>query len=182
LQKRLLAIAGVGPIGINFSGGWINFYSDPGQNFTISPIPAATASATDGNPWLNYMGASTGLTCDAAAGCFSGAGTDITLQSFILAGSLLNIGSGSGNGFLNVNMAGAGSANANFNTNAAGPLGQDAVLGSSFNNLGNTGAFSVSGSFDIRGQAVPEPGSIALLGLGLLSLGAATLRRRKKSA
>jgi len=179
-------INGAGPIGINFSGGWVNFYSDAAQNFSpdFAPddIAAATASANDGNQWLNYVGASTGVTCVAADGCASGVGTDITLQSFILAGDLLDIASGSGNGFLDVNMAGAGSANASFDTNSGGPLGQDASLGSSFNTRSATGDFPASGSFDIRNQAVPEPGSIALLGLGLLSLGATTLRRRKKSA
>ena len=162
------------PIGINFSGGWVNFFAGSGltQNFVTSPVATALANAVDGTPWLNLLGGSTGVFC-------AGAAANCTLQSFITAGSLLVIGAGSGSGFLDVDMTGAGLANSSFDTNTQ-PLGHDITLGSSFNSASATGAFAASGSLDMRGVTIPEPESLALLGIGLLGL--AMTRRGRKQA
>lgn len=170
-----------GSITIGFSGGWVDFYSDSTPNFApgSTPIATAVATATDGNLWLDTVGASTGAVCGVLDNCFSGAGTVLTLISTIQGQDLLNIVSGSGLGFLNVG-AGLGLANTALNTNLAGTLGQDIALGSSFNNLTKVGDWAASGSLDLKGQqAIPEPATLGLLGLGLVGL--AGLRRRKSA-
>jgi hypothetical protein len=160
------------PIGINFSGGFVDFFTGTGatNNFTAGSVAAALASATDGVPFLNMVGGSTGVPCP-------GAGVDCTLQSLILAGSLSSILSGVGNGFLDV-TAGPGAANTQFDTNAI-PGGHDLALGSSFNSFSATGGFAASGSFDLRGvTVVPEPSTFMLFGLGLLGVVLSTYRHK----
>lgn len=161
-----------GPIGLNFSGGFANFFAGTAadRDFVTSPIATMLASASNGTDWLNLVGGSTGVNCALA-------GVDCTLQSFILDGTLQAIGSGVGNGFLNV-TAGAGAANTFFDTNSAGG-GNDFSLGSSFNSTLATGAMFASGSMDLRATAIPEPSTLALLGLGLLGFGM-NVRRRVK--
>ncbi len=158
-----------------FSGGVINAYTAPYGTFNPSgtPVSAAISSAL-GNPWLNLVGGAV-YTCAAADGCFSGTGTQITLESTInLPGTLINIFSGSGNGFLDV-AAGTGIANSNFDTNSV--FGHDIGLTSSFSTI-STGSFGTSGAFSMRGLAVPEPGSLFLLGIGALSFGVVASRKR----
>ncbi len=163
-------------IHIWFSGGTVDFYTAAYGTFNPSLIPADPNAINTalGNPWLNVVGGSV-YTCTAADGCLSGAGTGITLESTInQPGTLINIFSGSGNGFLDV-AAGPGIANNNFNTN--GVFGHDIGLTSSFSTI-STGSFGTSGAFSLRGQAIPEPGSLFLLGIGALSFGVMASRKR----
>jgi len=48
-----------------------------------------------------------------------------------------------------------------------------------FNSFDVTGTQFINGSADITLNSVPEPGALALMGLGLLGLGATSIRRRK---
>ncbi len=168
-------------IHIWFSGGTVDLYTAAYGTFNpgLSPADPNAVNTALGNPWLNVVGGSV-YTCTAADGCFSGAGTQITLESTInQPGSLINIFSGSGNGFLDVNTAGTGIANHNFDTNSI--FGHDIGLTSSFSTI-STGSFGTSGSFAMRGQAIPEPGTLVLLGIGVVALGFVASRKSKQIA
>jgi len=171
---------------ILFSGGIINFYSDGAQDFSANSgnqaADVTSATNTDlSGAWLNLVGADTHtFTCDVAAGCSSGIGTTITLDSTIFfSGDLGTVVSGTGIGFLDV---AGGLAGTNFDTNNQ-PSGQDILLTSSFGgDQSGTTDFPITGTADLRSTAIPEPGTLALFGFGLLGLGFAARRRRRKLA
>lgn len=159
-----------------FSGGAINFFSDDSPDFSFSSgLATNLTNATDGENWLNLVGAGNGLVC-AGDLCDSADGTLITLQSTISIGigGLATVSAGSGLGFLNV-AAGAGSTNLFFDSNTKFG-GSDFSLTSVFTNE-DTGDYGLSGSADVKGVVVPEPLGIALFGFTLL--GAAAIRKRK---
>ncbi len=105
----------------------------------------------------------------------AGGASWLTLYSSLLSGTGTNLGSGSdtGSGSSLLDVTG-GMAASNFDTNGEAG-GADMLLNSSFFDIQMPG--TLGGTFDLRGDSIPEPTSIALLGLGLL--GFAASRKRK---
>jgi hypothetical protein len=158
---------------ITFTGGTAQFWSLPaGTN-----IGGGASLAADITTITTTPGAKLFLSVNAAPEDALGE----TLVSQITTGvSLSNFAAGDGNGFLDVtggDAAGAFATRTFANAFDTGGL-SDLTLTSDFT-LGSTvpGA-GVSGSATIKANAVPEPLSVGVLGLGLAALGA--IRRRKR--
>lgn len=115
----------------------------------------------------NYTGADDGSAADGDLW--------LKLTSDLLSGTGTNLGSGSDTGSGSSLLdAIDGLAKGNFDTDTEAG-GADMVLNSSFFDIGVPG--TLGGTFDLRGDSIPEPSTIALLGLGLL--GFAGARKRK---
>lgn len=159
-----------------FTGGTLDVYVDHTPNYNSN----FASTASDGNLWLSLTGH---VTYDIASNRVGTLHSDPTPASTGVAGD--------GRGFLDVT---GGLAAGNFDTNtfvvqedAAGTLGKaDFQFTSSFQLLPNGATFlsddgityGLFGSNDLQGNSVPEPGSMALVALGLIGVGS-ILRRRK---
>jgi hypothetical protein len=140
--------------GFSFANLAINIFVDYTPDFT-----GTNASASDGVLWLSLV----------SNGNLTGTGTDIGTGS----------DQGSGSALLDVT---GGLAAGNFNTNSR-LNGADFVFSSSFQPI--PGAFEggrqlLSGTIDLTGNSIPEPGSMALIGLALAGLGFAQRRKVSK--
>jgi hypothetical protein len=171
-----------GTVTILFSGGVVDLYSQAFGTFSATAggtQAGAVASATVGNLWLALAG--------SPIGGLGPSGDPITLRSD--AGSLSGTGADvDGRGQLDVT---GGLTQSFFDTNGFGCLAGDGApcpddsdksftssgqLSTTFGVTQNIWAFIGTGEVQ-NNSVVPEPGSLALLGLGLAVLGG--LARRK---
>ncbi len=146
---------------INYSGGWMNIFVDHTPDAPLNDHSLLTQANTgsDGGAnalWLSLVG-------DESAGT-SFVGT--VIGDFDLM---------SGLGFFNV---AGGLAQENLDTNQVDHNGNNADLRFTSSFAINVSSQSADGSGNFSGDSIPEPTSLALLGLGLLGFGVA--RRKAK--
>ncbi len=150
-------IPGVGST-ITYTGGSVNFYVGAAEIVNPANYNSLTwANTGNGTLWLSAIG----------HGNFLGTALD---------GGFGTYGGLSGLGLWDV-VAG-GLATSNFDTNTQ-PGGSDFRFSTSLTyfHISDTNPTDVSGTGNVRGNSIPEPGSLALAGISLLGL--AALRRRQ---
>ena len=124
-----------------------------------------------------------GTGVEYAAGCsgFSPISIDITdFQVIVTNNVTAGFAGGSFNGFVMTILSGPSILSASFNSGALGftSLAFDATS-VSFNFAGvSAGTAGRMAIFDIGTRSVPEPGTLALLGLGLFGMGLTRLRKK----
>jgi hypothetical protein len=164
------------------TGGTINLYKSATDYNPAAPSSASQAAVVASVTTLPlYLGLN--FVVGAGNGGFDVAGAAATAATYISNFDASTF-TGNGSGYLEVT---GGDAAGHFDTNTlttwAG-LSADASFSVTLTpitpNDAGYGNWLVGSSSDVKGYAIPEPGSMALAGLGLMGL--AALRRRKQQA
>lgn len=156
-------ISGKKPTGngaIDYTDGWLRFYIDTTKDANASdPMSLTAVNTGNGTLWLSLV-----AHADSNGVTYISSVTGDTKKKMTGAGQFDVVG---------------GAAAAYFNTNSM-DYGSDLAFSPSFTKFVNNSLLFETGSGNFAGDAVPEPGSLALLGLGLLGL-VSSRRGRKNS-
>ena len=142
---------------IGYTNGWVKLFVDhtPDANAN-NPLQLTAANTGDGALWLDLVG-------HAKAG-------GITLTGFNFYPSFL-----SGVGLLDV-VGGLAASHLNTNTK---DNGADLSFSTTFTSFPGRSVLFATGGGTFQGDSIPEPGSLALLSLGLFGLAAGRRRKAK---
>lgn len=156
----------------DFTGGVINMYLDSTPDFDANPYTGSLATSgtgvTDGILFLTLKGA-TGFVADDLSTAF-----DESLDTLRSTGDLLT-NPLTGKGYGNLEITGGAYAS------MFGGIGALMTLNSDLASPDPQGSDWPIGSEDpLRGTAVPEPGTVALVGLGLAGIAFANRKRMTK--
>ena len=171
------------PTTATFHNGTIDVYRLPTFNLLGQSSTANLALIGAGIPWATFSGhAMNGTAIELnSAGLLTGGTLSYT------GSGLLDITDGLGDVFNFLNSSTIFDGNTEtpgFADIAITTSGNNRVLNSHDDQTGcangraTAGTWCLAGSADMRGDTVPEPGSLALVGLGIL--GVAALRRRRE--
>lgn len=166
------------PSALLFTGGWVNFYvqDKSAPDFTAYDPTKANGNGADGALWLSLEGHTDQRTGYSAQGTLFGkidAGTLGTGTERGAGGGMLDVTGGLAAGNIDTNSVKdslGGSADLNFNSDFQ-PTAPEAIA---------AGAPALTGGATFRGNSIPEPGTLMLLGVGLLGLGIGGMRRKQR--